>query len=64
MPKDRNDYWTAKLGRNVERDRQNLLTLEAMGWEVLVVWECETRDLDRLRQKLCRVTHEMQSERH
>lgn len=52
MPKDRNDYWKAKLGRNIERDRENLLALEAMGWEVLVVWECETRDLNRLRQKL------------
>lgn len=52
MPKDRNDYWQAKLNRNVDRDRRNLLALEALGWEVLVVWECETRDLDRLRQVL------------
>ncbi|MGX5777624.1 very short patch repair endonuclease [Methylorubrum zatmanii] len=42
-PIDRADYWQAKFLRNVQRDAQNVADLEAAGWSVLVVWECETR---------------------
>jgi DNA mismatch endonuclease, patch repair protein len=37
------DYWHPKLARNVERDAQNRARLRAMGWDVLVVWECEIK---------------------
>lgn len=37
-----------KFNRNVERDRQVIKELEAMGWEVGVVWECATRDRHEL----------------
>jgi DNA mismatch endonuclease (patch repair protein) len=43
-PKSNTTYWSAKLARNVERDATHLARLKAMGWEVLVVWECETGD--------------------
>lgn len=44
-------YWVAKLTRNKERDAANARRLRQMGWRVLVIWECQTRDgeqLDRL----------------
>jgi DNA mismatch endonuclease (patch repair protein) len=37
-------YWGPKLARNVERDYANEAALRGMGWEVMVVWECELRD--------------------
>ena len=37
------EYWTAKFERNVERDRENIAALEADGWRVHVVWECELK---------------------
>ena len=37
------EYWTAKFERNVERDRENVAALEADGWRVHVVWECELK---------------------
>lgn len=37
------DYWHPKLARNVERDGENRRRLTALGWDVLVIWECETR---------------------
>lgn len=52
MPKARSDYWNAKLNRNVDRDRANQIALEELGWDVLVVWECETGDRDALRRRL------------
>ena len=37
------DYWLPKLARNVERDKENLAQLANAGWDVLVIWECQTR---------------------
>ena len=41
LPKTRADWWAEKLTRNVARDAANAAALEAAGWSVLVVWECE-----------------------
>jgi DNA mismatch endonuclease (patch repair protein) len=40
-PKSRVEWWTAKLARNRERDVLVRAHLEASGWRVFVVWECE-----------------------
>lgn len=42
-PKSNVDFWTAKFDATVERDRRNIAALEAAGWRVLVVWECEIK---------------------
>lgn len=52
QPKSRPDYWPKKLARNVERDAQVTKRLGDEGWEVMVVWECETHDRDALRDRL------------
>lgn len=46
------EYWNRKLDRNMVRDRENLHKLAYLGWNVLIVWECETRDRDKLLEKL------------
>jgi len=43
IPKSRVDYWLPKLQRNQSRDAANLQSLKALGFRVLVVWECETK---------------------
>ena len=48
IPATRQDYWIPKLARNAARDRRNEAALNAAGWKVLVVWECELRDSARL----------------
>lgn len=56
-PKSRVEFWTKKFEQNVERDRRNQTALRDLGWRVLVIWECETRDYriieERLRGCLC-----------
>ncbi len=52
MPKTRIEYWETKFRRNVERDQQAVTALQAAGWEPMVIWECQTRDLARLRRLL------------
>ena len=52
-PKTRAEFWADKFARNVVRDAAATTALEAAGWRVLTVWECETRTpgvvTDRLR---------------
>lgn len=42
---ERREYWSSKLNGNVRRDHRNAAALERMGWDVLVIWECQTKDL-------------------
>lgn len=48
IPKTRTDWWTAKLARNKARDADVRAQLKAMGWDVVVIWECEAYDAKRL----------------
>lgn len=51
-PKTRIAYWAEKFERNIERDSTKQRLLRALGWRILVVWECETFDLERLTKRL------------
>lgn len=46
-PKSNEDYWFQKLSRNVGRDREVEARLAREGWDVLTVFECETRQENR-----------------
>lgn len=48
IPGSRAEYWVPKLKRNQVRDAANKALLEKMGWNVLVVWECESKDRSSL----------------
>lgn len=52
IPATRRAYWEPKLRRNAARDAAHAAALEAAGWQVLTVWECETGDRDALRARL------------
>lgn len=51
-PSTRAAYWQQKFDRNVVRDRRALTDLDELGWETLVVWECEVADLPALTERL------------
>ena len=51
-PKTNRAYWRHKLRRNQDRDAENLNDLGRLGWETLVIWECETKDLDALTERI------------
>jgi DNA mismatch endonuclease (patch repair protein) len=46
-PKANADFWQAKFAYNRERDQRNQAELQAAGWQVFVVWECELRKSER-----------------
>lgn len=55
MPQTRQDFWQTKFARTVERDRAQAERLVAAGWNVAVIWECETRNRETLQSRLLEV---------
>jgi DNA mismatch endonuclease (patch repair protein) len=51
-PKANAGYWRDKIAKNRARDEKHLASYRALGWDVLIVWECETRDRAALAQRL------------
>ena len=51
-PRTNTDYWKPKLERNVARDIRNQQLLSDLGWDVLILWECELKDLAALAVRL------------
>jgi len=54
MPSTRRKFWQAKLEGNKARDVKTRWKLRRMGWDVLVVWECQTkpRKLEKLAERI------------
>lgn len=52
LPKSNREYWLPKLERNAKRDRSVVRALRRVGWKVVVIWECETVEADKLRAKI------------
>lgn len=52
MPKTRAEYWSSKFAHNVQRDRRIATELRNLGWNVHVIWECETKSPTLLVQRI------------
>ena len=42
MPSTNTDFWKSKFKQNIERDKQHAKELKSLGWNLIVVWSCET----------------------
>jgi DNA mismatch endonuclease (patch repair protein) len=51
-PKTRSAFWSEKFEQNIKRDAIKHKQLKALGWEVLVIWECETFDDHKVSKRL------------
>lgn len=58
MPKSRLDFWTAKLEGNRRRDERSSRALAQEGWKVLIIWECQLRDIVGLQSRIRRFLDE------
>lgn len=52
IPRTNRAYWLRKIGRNATRDTATKTQLRRLGWRVLVIWECDLKNVERLRTKL------------
>lgn len=51
-PKTRQEFWLSKFDANVKRDARKEAQLCELGWRILVIWECETRRPDELKERI------------
>jgi DNA mismatch endonuclease, patch repair protein len=47
-PASNKSYWIPKLERNMQRDIENRKKLKELGWQSLVIWECQIKDIDKM----------------
>lgn len=52
LPKSRLDFWLPKLEANRKRDLANQDRLASIGWQALIIWECELRDTEQLKSRI------------
>ena len=48
MPSSNIEFWQKKFETNVERDIKNISELERQGWNVIIAWECELKNIQRV----------------
>jgi len=60
-PATNRDFWAEKRRSNAERDKRNRTALEADGWRVFEIWECETRNLQALPDRLLEIIEHLRS---
>jgi DNA mismatch endonuclease (patch repair protein) len=46
------EFWNTKLDRNIERDKKTVEGSEELGWKVIIVWQCESKDVEKLSERL------------
>ena len=50
-PKTRKEFWENKFNENMKRDKNNFKELKKLNWNLLVIWECETKNINLLKKK-------------
>jgi len=51
-PQSNAEFWNHKIDSNIARDRRNRKALLLHGWDILVIWQCQTKDLAALKERL------------
>lgn len=54
-PTSNTEFWNTKLDKNIERDKKNAQLLKKAGWKIITVWECELKNIEKLKKKLLRI---------
>jgi len=59
IPKSRTEWWKEKLYGNKERDKKHIQQLRNLGWNVIVIWECELKP-DKKEETLLNLVEEIE----
>ena len=51
-PESNSEFWNRKIDSNIKRDEKNLKALRSMGWDVLIIWQCQMENKEKLRRKI------------
>ncbi len=55
IPKSNKGYWEPKLQGNIEKQKRDIEILKKQNWQVYKIWECQTKDEDKLTQKILKI---------
>lgn len=54
IPQTNREFWIRKITGNVQRDTRTVRDLRKLGWKVLVIWQCQTRNLAELENRIAK----------
>lgn len=57
LPKSNREFWENKVQYNQNRDERNFTELKKMGWEVILIWQCELKNKKLTDQKIEEIIH-------
>ena len=63
LPKSNNIFWLKKIEGNKNRDKNNIAALKNLGWDVLVIWQCEIKNQIEIQQRLRKFISDFKSEK-
>ena len=55
MPKSNTAYWKPKLERNIKRDKHHKIELKKLGWKIITIWECESKNIEKIKKKILKL---------
>jgi DNA mismatch endonuclease (patch repair protein) len=55
-PKSQQKFWLEKFDYNIKRDIQNINKLKLLDWRVEVIWECELKNINSIKEKIHNLT--------
>jgi len=61
IPASNREYWTSKISRNIQRDKQNEQALLSLGWRVITLWECQLKNKQLSQQTLISLVSQIRS---
>ena len=59
IPKTRTEFWLNKINTNIQNDMKNLISLRNMGWNVITIWECETKKKNNIKVLIDQIEKEL-----
>jgi DNA mismatch endonuclease (patch repair protein) len=59
LPSSNIEYWENKIAENILRDNRKKSELENLGWKVIVVWQCEMKNLALRNERLTELLSEI-----
>jgi DNA mismatch endonuclease (patch repair protein) len=61
LPETNFEFWKDKIGKNVERDKRDIAELKQLGWNVIVIWQCEIKNVALRTNSLEKIVSKLRS---
>ena len=59
LPTTNTEFWKTKIGGNVERDKRDISELEKQNWKVIIIWQCEIKNIKLQNERLSKLLLEI-----